>query len=129
DEGEPICHIYPIKKQALIDCQPEIHDLSEDPALERQFLAYREAREEFMKRYMAGDEAAVKQGWLRHYFTGKLPDGSEAPADHINKLRLPEPVDLRASRQRPPAIAIESPLKSEEQAAGRRTDPRWADDS
>jgi hypothetical protein len=129
DEDEPICHIYPIKKQALVDCQPEIHDLSEDPELERQFLTYRESREEFLKRYLAGEQDAVKQGWLRHYFTGQLPDGSAAPADHISKLRLPEPVDQRASRRRAPAIAIEAPLKSEEEAAARRTDPRWADDS
>jgi hypothetical protein len=136
DEDEPICLIYPIKKQALVDCQPEIHDLEEDPELTKQFVLYRQSREEFLKRYLAGEQDAVKQGWLRHYFTGLLPDGTVAPKDHINRLRLKEPVDLRKSKAKP-VIPIEAPLKSAiigDDAAGlhalaRRTDPRWADDS
>jgi hypothetical protein len=140
DEDEPLCVLYPVKKQALMDCQPEIHELSEDPELEKQFHAYLHSREDFTKRMQAGEDSAKKEGWLRHYFVGRLPDGTIAK-DHINRLRLKNPVDMRPSAKRQPSISIEPPLKDStveavkgggvqpEPAQPRRSDPRWAQDS
>lgn len=121
EEDEPFCFIFPIKKQALLDCQPEIHRLEEDAELSRQHEAFRSSRDEFMKRFHAGESDAIRQGWQRHYFLGRHPDGTMAD-QHMNKLRLKEPVDLRPPRAPRPAAARDP-------ATPPRTDPRWDDRS
>src|SRR3954451_24152364 len=45
----------------------------------------------------AGDADALKEAWQRHYFVGRHPDGT-AVIDHVNKLRLRDPVDLSGTR-------------------------------
>jgi hypothetical protein len=94
DEGEPFCFLFPIKKQALLECAPEIRRLSDDPELHCQHAAFRVSRDEFMKQFTASDPAAIKEAWQRHYFFGQHPDGTRAD-NHINKLRLKEPIDCR----------------------------------
>jgi hypothetical protein len=98
EEDEPFCFIFPIPKQALLDCQPEIRALSEDSELSRQHEEFRLARDSFMQKFNAGDAETIRQAWQRYYFVGRHPDGTEA-AGHLNKLRLKEPVDRR---EKPP---------------------------
>ena len=38
------------------------------------------------------------EAWQKYYFLGKLPDGSDAPAGHTDKLRAADRVDRRGSR-------------------------------
>jgi hypothetical protein len=119
EEGEPFCSVFPIAKQALLDCEPEIRRLSDDLELVRQHQAFRASRDEFMKRFHAGDSDAVRQAWQRHYFLGRHPDGTTVD-DHLNKLRLKEAVDYRGSASAP---------LSPERSPIRRVDPRWNDQS
>jgi hypothetical protein len=97
DEGEPFCSIFPIQTAPLVECQPEIRRISEDPDLERKYLDFRTARDEFLQRLNSGDPSAVAEAWQKHYFVGRYPDGSQASA-HLSKLRLLEPLDRRESR-------------------------------
>ena len=115
EEDEPFCFVSPVPKQALLDCDVEIHRLSDDPELSAQHDAFRNSREEFMQRIEAGDQGAVRQAWQRYYFIGQHPDGTQIEG-HLNKLRLSEPVDRR------------EPLKEaqEEPAAMARGDALWA---
>lgn len=113
EEDEPFCFIFPIPKQALLDCTPEIHRLESDSELARQHEAFRTERDRFMEKFNAGDAATIRQAWQKYYFVGRHPDGTEAQ-QHLNKLRLKEPVDLRGIDPAPPAV---------------RTDPRWEDGS
>ncbi|MFO1067460.1 MAG: DUF6065 family protein [Geminicoccaceae bacterium] len=104
-KGEPICHILPVPIGALDEVVPEIHRLTDDPELLAEHEAFRGKREEFMKRFRAGDPETLKQAWQRFYFRGQLPSGRKAPATHTNKLRLAAPVDRRGvptSRERIP---------------------------
>lgn len=94
-KGEPICLVYPIASGAAADSEVVIRDLAEDPDLMEQALAWKNRRDEFMKRFNAGDRDARKDGWQRDYFLGRRPDGSAPDAQHVNKLRLASPVDLR----------------------------------
>ncbi|HEV3178714.1 MAG TPA: DUF6065 family protein, partial [Stellaceae bacterium] len=121
EEGEPICSIFPVAKQALLDCEPEIHRLSDDLELSRQHHAFRESRDEFMKRFHAGDPDAIRQAWQRHYFLGRHPDGTTVD-DHLNKLRLRDPVDRRG-RLAPVAPRAEPP------PVERAADLRWGEQS
>jgi len=98
EKDEPFCMVFPVPKGAASDAEPEIRNLADDPELERQALAWKEHRDEFMQRFRAGDAATLKDGWQRDYFLGKRPDGSAPDAQHVNKLRLAAPVDLRGKK-------------------------------
>jgi hypothetical protein len=94
EKDEPFCFIFPIRKQAVLDCVPEIHDISEDPELGRQHDAFATSRNEFMRRFHANDPEALRNPWLKYYFKGCHPDGVVVD-NHINKLRVAAPVDKR----------------------------------
>jgi hypothetical protein len=96
EKDEPFCFIFPVRKQAVLDCQPEIHDIREDPELARQHDAFAISRNDFMKRFNAREPEALKNPWLKFYFTGRHPDGV-AVDNHVNKLRVASPVDKRCS--------------------------------
>jgi hypothetical protein len=121
DEGEPFCVVVPVNMRAVVDCEPEIHRLSDDADLARQHDAFRTARESFMERHAAGDAATLKQAWQKHYFVGRHPDGTSVDA-HVGKLRLSEPRDLRAplaTSAHPEGAPVIAPV----------AEPRWQQDS
>jgi len=94
EKEEPFCFVFPVKKRSVRDCQPEIHDIAEDPEFARQHQAFAVARDDFMRRFYANDQEALKDPWLKHYFKGRHPNGTVV-GDHINKLRAAAPVDRR----------------------------------
>jgi hypothetical protein len=121
DEGEPLCIVFPVRKLEVADFRLEIRRLDDNPALLEKHLAFRRDRDEFRARLAAGDPTTVKEAWQRHYFVGRHPDGTRAE-QHVNKLRLAEPVDLRkdVGATVPAAAVVGVPT---------RTDPRWGDRS
>ena len=116
DEDEPFCSIVPVQVQPILDCQPSIRWLADDPELDRQHNQFRASRDEFNARKEAGDSEVRNQAWQRHYFVGRFPDGTKVE-EHLNRLRLKEPDDLRSAE--PPKREVE---------AGQRA-PLWADNS
>jgi hypothetical protein len=127
EEGEPFCFFFPVPKRVLPDTELHIHRLSDDAQLQARHDQFRQARNDFMARVRAGDEDAIKEAWQRHYFVGRHPDGVLAP-EHLNKLRLKEPVDVRLALATgtPPS---EQPAIQPGAAEPGKDDPRWAPDS
>ena len=105
DEGEPFCHILPVPLRVLPDTELHIYRLSDDAELQARHNQFRDARDQFMGRISAGDQEAIKEAWQRHYFVGRHPDGALAP-EHLNKLRLKEPVDVRLRAAKPGPEAV-----------------------
>jgi hypothetical protein len=101
EEGEPFCFFFPVPKRVLPNTEVQIHRMADDPELQARHNQFRDARNEFMGRIRAGDQEAIKEAWQRHYFVGRHPDGVLAP-EHLNKLRLKEPVDFRPARSDEP---------------------------
>ncbi len=142
EEGEPFCFFLPVPKRALPETELQIHRITDDPALEARHNQFRNARDEFMARIRAGDQDAIKEAWQRHYFVGRHPDGVLAP-EHLNKLRLKEPVDLRPARPQAAQPPVRETPKPQPVAAHRSpnpaiqasastpaaSDPRWTGDS
>jgi len=135
EEGEPFCFFVPVTKR-VPEAELEIHRLADDPELEARQNQFKEAREGFMKRIRAGDQEAIKEAWQRHYFVGRHPDGALAP-EHLNKLRLKEPVDVRGD---PPVRPVAAPVEKKAQSKPKAAPPlkgidyppsegRWADES
>lgn len=125
EEDEPFCLIYPVRTDALLAIEPVIRYLAEEPEIERQHDSFRRERDAFMKKFHAGDAATLKQAWQKHYFVGRYPNGTPA-GDHLNKLRLKDPVDRRngpaptIQLQRPYQVTITPTSKIE-----KPWDPRW----
>lgn len=97
-KDEPICMLFPVAATAAAETEPVIYDLADDPDLQAQAMQWKDRRDEFMQRFNAGDQAAKKAGWQRDYFLGRRADGAAPDAQHVNKLRLAAPVDLRKKR-------------------------------
>lgn len=97
--GEAFCRVFPVPAGSVQASEPEVHDLTSDPELLRQYQVWREKRDEFMARYREGDAATIKQAWQKFYFDGKYADGVPTTAAHTSKLRAPTPRDLRAKRK------------------------------
>ncbi len=84
-KDEPFCHIFPVKRSLIEDCEPEIRLISDDPVTEKAFLAFCASRAEFLRGLSVGEEKAVKEKWQKDYFQGK-----GAPPDHQTKLKAAE---------------------------------------
>jgi hypothetical protein len=97
EKDEVFCTVMPIPKHYLDQWDVAIHELGDDPILLAEHEQFRTSRSAFRERLEAKEAGALAEGWERHYFVGRFPDGSEG-ADHINKLRLNPPVDLTGTR-------------------------------
>jgi hypothetical protein len=94
ERDDPFFFIFQVRKRAVLECVPEIHDIGEDPELKRQHDVFATSRNDFMRRFHANDPEALRNPWLKYYFKGRHPDGVVVD-NHINKLRVAEPVDKR----------------------------------
>ncbi len=88
-ENEPMCFIFPIQRQAILDVQPRIAPFSEAPEFHDQFLRWSRSRDAFHEQVTKHPPAQSKDQWQKHYYQGKDMDGKIQP-DHKTKLRLPE---------------------------------------
>jgi hypothetical protein len=98
DKGDPVCMVFPVQAGAVESFEPEMRNLADDSTLAEQAHAWKARRDDFMQRFARSDPATLAEAWQKYYFLGKLPDGSDAPADHARKLRAATPVDRRAKR-------------------------------
>jgi hypothetical protein len=98
ERDEPICLVFPVRAHAVAKARAEIRDIADDPELRGEMDAWAARRAEFMTRFEAGDADALKEAWQRYYFKGQYPDGAPAEREHVNKLRLAAPVDVRGRK-------------------------------
>ena len=95
ERGEAICSLFPVRAHAVAKASAEIRDIADDPELRDEMSAWAAQRADFMARFDAGDPAALKAAWQRFYFKGQYPTGAPAEREHVNKLRVAAPVDMR----------------------------------
>ncbi len=95
EKDEPICMVFPLPAAVVMEVEPEIRNLQDNPALSAQAMAWKARRDDFMRRFHANDPSTLKEAWQRYYFLGTAPDGSPVEAAHVNKLRVAPPVDRR----------------------------------
>ncbi|WP_374448847.1 DUF6065 family protein [Stella sp.] len=95
EKGEPFCQIVPVPAGGLEGVVPTIRSIDADPELKAEYEAYRDRRTEFLRQLAEREPEAVREGWQKFYFRGRLPTGTRAPVTHASKLRLAEAVDTR----------------------------------
>ena len=88
--NDPICFIFPIKRQEIEEFTVENHLLSEyqDEVWKKQHYDWLDSR----RKFVADLESGKESGWQKHYFQGKFVDGSKCPYSgdmrHRTKLDL-----------------------------------------
>jgi hypothetical protein len=88
EKGEPICHIYPIRRRELDRMAPELQRLSDNPALKHQLDVWSKSRTKFNSELKEPQSAAAANKWQKHYYRGQDAEGNQTNHDHYTRLRL-----------------------------------------
>jgi hypothetical protein len=91
EKGEPICHLFPIRRGELETIEPEIRALESEPELHAKYQVWAESRRSFNVNLKEAGSKAQSEKWQKEYFRGQGPGGGvSAPPDHRTKVRLRE---------------------------------------
>lgn len=90
EKDEPVCFLTLCPHASLDSVQPVIKDVSQNPTLEKEYLAWKTERTHFIEKLRKGDEETIKRGWQKTYLNGGL--GKKPPSFHITKRDLMCPV-------------------------------------
>ncbi len=85
---EPFCHLFPVRRGDLENLAPSMHQLSENPDLEREHKLWSESRNIFNASLAEPESKAAQDQRQKTYFRGKAPSGAPAPEGHRSRLRL-----------------------------------------
>lgn len=85
EKGEPICQLVPMPHRTLEQFGCTVRDMPDD--VRTAYDTWREHRHAFNNALAAGDPAANKQQWQKHYFKGTTQAGEQA-GGHQQKLDL-----------------------------------------
>jgi Family of unknown function (DUF6065) len=89
EQGEPYCHIFPIKREEIEAFDPELRPISEDAELAAQFQKWKTSRGQFNEDLKAPGTEARAQRWQKHYYRGVDVHDQSAPVeDHRTRIRL-----------------------------------------
>jgi hypothetical protein len=67
DVGEPICQIFPIKRDTIESFSLQIRMLRSVPELQKKYLKWSASRKTFIRQLRKKEEKAVRQGWQKDY--------------------------------------------------------------
>lgn len=103
EKGEPICHIWPLRRGALEAVEPETRPLAEEPELKHQVHTWNLSRLAFQADLGRPGSQAWTNKWQKHYQQGLMPDGSapELASDHRTRLRLKPFAPAQDSKPKP----------------------------
>lgn len=87
-KGEPICFIFPIRRDALERMTPRFVTLSDDSDLAMQFRAWSESRDAFQKEVADGRPRAPADKWQKRYYRGVTMRNDDPVPAHRTKVRL-----------------------------------------
>jgi hypothetical protein len=89
EQGEPFCHIFPVKRGGLEYVQPETRRLSENPELKKQYEIWTTSRSQFNTDLKQLGSTAQAEKWQKLYYRGVDPQGQPVTGtDHRTRLRL-----------------------------------------
>lgn len=87
-QGEPFCFFFPLKRSDILDFNPVIRPIADDPDLVDQYKRWEASRNAFRAKQQVSPSPHKTDTWQKDYFKGQDMNGAKQP-DHINKLRLP----------------------------------------
>ena len=82
--NDPLMFFFPIKRDNVKEFELERKQMEEDPETAAHFREWNDMRNSFN-----ADTDRPPELWMKHYFSGKYPNGSKCPIhDHTTKLKL-----------------------------------------
>ena len=89
EKDEPFCFLTLAPHGALDSVQPQLREVSDDPAFAAEYSRWQDSRSDFNARLRSQEEGALKEGWQRSYIRGA---GEEASSSyHVSKRKLKAP--------------------------------------
>lgn len=89
EQGEPFCHVFPIKRGDLERFEPDVRDLRTEPELEEGYRAWSASRNGFNADLKTEGSEAQAQRWQKNYYKGQDATGqSRGAEDHRTRMRL-----------------------------------------
>jgi hypothetical protein len=84
--GTAYCHIVPVPKGAIESTDPDVRDLTDDPATLERYEAWRRSRASFN-----ADGTRPAAAWEKHYQNGRHASGEPGaePGAHRTRVRCP----------------------------------------
>jgi len=86
--GEPICHIFPVRRGELECVTPELRKLSEEPDLKKKYETWKESRLSFNSDLKQPGSQAQEERWQKMYYRGVDMEGQSGTEDHRTRIRL-----------------------------------------
>jgi hypothetical protein len=87
EEGEPLCMLVPQRRGNLDEFDPSIVPIDTAADVQASFTAWCESRNKFRQEALKPDSPAAQVQWQKHYFQGKIVDGSRVP-QHQTRMHL-----------------------------------------
>ncbi len=89
DKGEPICHIFPVRRSDLESVEPSMRPLADNPELKKEYDTWNASRQNFIAELFKEGSQAQNDKWQKLYQRGVMPDGETQTApEHRTRLRL-----------------------------------------
>lgn len=89
EQGEPFCHIFPVRRGDIETVEPEIQALSQQGELHEQYQAWNKSRQQFNADLLQTGSTAQAERWQKMYYQGLDARGANAPVeDHRTRVRL-----------------------------------------
>ena len=89
EKGEPYCMLVPVPRGFAESLVPKRQHISTDPQLMAQYQAWEASRKDFLADLSDKNPDAIKRGWQKDYFQGRMPDGKDFES-HQTRLELRE---------------------------------------
>jgi hypothetical protein len=81
--------LVPVPRGLAESLIPRLTPLEANPELQQQYHVWEAGRRDFLQGLKSLDPDAVKRGWQKDYFQGKMPDG-RAIEGHQTRLHIRE---------------------------------------
>jgi hypothetical protein len=89
EEGEPFCHVFPVRRGEIEAMDTQMRDLASDPELKAQYETWSKSRNTFNDELKKPGSQAQAMKWQKHYYRGQDAAGQDAGIeDHRTKVRV-----------------------------------------
>ena len=89
EEGEPFCHVYPIRRGEVEEFTPRLIPIADEPGIKQQLNAWEISRNKFIEDLKVPGSDADKEKWQKLYYRGLDAEGNLVKAvDHRTKVKV-----------------------------------------
>jgi Family of unknown function (DUF6065) len=89
EQGEPFCHIFPVRSGELEGVEPRLRLLSQEPDLRTQFDAWTASRSQFIADLKIAGSKASSDKWQKSYLRGLDAEGRQGTTKrHRTRAKL-----------------------------------------